>query len=630
MRRPFFLIPLLCLAAAACQKELPARLEVIQDVLSVESPAGGTRLEFIATRSWTATTDVPWCRALPESGNGGVAAATGLTILCEENTSPAARSCKLTLSANGMVQTVVVTQQHKQGALVPTRDFDIGPDAMTLRIPVWKTTDYQAVVDDACKDWLHLVQTKAMTQDDLTVDVDENTFTAREGTIRIHCDGKEETIIIRQRCGIVKFDDAAFKSYCLRSYDTDYDGQLSVEEALAVTALNIPGNVVSVQGLEQFTNLQYLYSDGGADEIDIRKLPKLEELHVSNARSVLFSGHQALKEARILFWKGDSPITISDCPALERLELAYSDTPALTLWSCDALQELQISGLGKISTLSLDNLPGLNKCTVTDCGGLKSAHFTNLPRLETLDCVYNTVLSDIRFATCSALSVLELHDGHIHRLDLSTVSTITTFRCSNNPLKDLNLSGCTRLSTLMFTSTGMESLDFSAIPELAFLELYSSPFKELDFSGLQNLISAQVSGCDLVSLTARDNPRLEDLRCSENQLEHLEVRDCPRLTWLNAQNNQIRSIEGLTNLGSLQDFYCDANQLTALDISGLPRLAQLSCTINRLRSLDLTHNPALFLFMASNNPDLKDIYLLSDQEFAVFSYDEQTATLHYR
>lgn len=629
MRRSLFLIPILCLAAAACQKELPARLEVVQDALSVESPAGRTQLEFTATRSWTATTDAPWCRVVPQSGNGRVNATTALSILFEENNTPNARSCVLTLNADGMTQTVVVTQQHKKGVLIPSRNLDIGPDATTLRIPIWKTTDYRAEVDDACKDWIHLTQTKAMTEDDLSLNIDENLFTAREGTIHIHYNGQEEVITVRQRCGIVKFEDTEFESFCLHVYDTNRDGLLSVDEALVVTNLTIPSAISSIEGLDRFTNLQYLYISANVDLMDTRKLPKLQEIYTYGIRSVLLSGHQSLKKARIVFSGGENPIEVCDCPALEWLEISFSDTQALTIQSCNALQELQISGLSQITSLSLEKLPGLIKCTMLDCEKLATALFSSLPRLEWLDCQNHKVLSDIHFSACSALSYLTLFSCNIHQLDLSVIPSITFLNISDTPLKELNLSGCTHLGELHLMLTALEYLDLSALPGLVNFACYSSSIKSIDFTGLQELRSVDIVNCDLVSLYARNNPHLWLISCPGNKLEHLDVRGCPELTRLLVHDNRLQSIEGLTNLEALQEFDCGFNQLKTLDISRLPGLITLYCPQNQLQSLDLTNNLSLEFFEANNNPGLKDIYLRSDQKFTHFGYDEQTAVLHY-
>lgn len=52
-------------------------------------------------------------------------------------------------------------------------------------------------------------------------------------------------------------DDDVFKEYCLKSFDSDGDGILSMEEAAAVELIiiNNSPNLVSLKGIEYFTNL---------------------------------------------------------------------------------------------------------------------------------------------------------------------------------------------------------------------------------------------------------------------------------------------------------------------------------------------------------------------------------------
>ena len=72
MKRILTILPVLFLAVTACQeKVLPARLEVAQTNLSMESPAGETALELTATRSWIAYTDVPGARSFPPAAMAG-------------------------------------------------------------------------------------------------------------------------------------------------------------------------------------------------------------------------------------------------------------------------------------------------------------------------------------------------------------------------------------------------------------------------------------------------------------------------------------------------------------------------------------------------------------------------------
>lgn len=54
-------------------------------------------------------------------------------------------------------------------------------------------------------------------------------------------------------------DDVVFKKYCLENFDTNRDGKLYQEEANAVHNIDVTGlEVVSLKGIENFTNLKFL------------------------------------------------------------------------------------------------------------------------------------------------------------------------------------------------------------------------------------------------------------------------------------------------------------------------------------------------------------------------------------
>lgn len=59
--------------------------------------------------------------------------------------------------------------------------------------------------------------------------------------------------------GKVAFADANFKAYCVQHFDTDGDGEISKEEALAVTEITVDTkDISSLVGIEHFINLEIL------------------------------------------------------------------------------------------------------------------------------------------------------------------------------------------------------------------------------------------------------------------------------------------------------------------------------------------------------------------------------------
>ena len=623
-----FLIIFLCLLAASCQKELPARLEVAQSTLSAESAAGGQSLDIVSTHSWTVRTDVPWCKVIPSSGNGGVDAVTSLYILFEENAYHYARNCTITLSSGGLTQTVTLTQNHRQGVLVPVAEYDLGPEATSLEVPLWKTTAYTAEVDAACKDWLQITQTRSMSEGALVVEVGENPSVAREGTIHLRCNGKQEEITIRQSCGFVKFSDSEFERACLERCDWDRDGKVSVDEARTLESL-VLYNVAAFQGLEHFANLKHLGVFVSGDAVlDVTPLAALQSLSVYNARNLIVRGNPKLQRLDVSDY-GNNPLEVRDCPALAYLSVITSETPRITIDACPSLAELNLSSLNGLGSLDLTGLPALQRCYVVNCGILSQITAADLPRLESLEVQQNPSLTELGLSACPVLAQLVCFDSALQHLDLSAVPGLETFRCSNTPLKALDLSGSRNLRYLTFMATGLEALDLSGTPALEIFECYDTPVLEMDFTGMQHLNSIQMTGCALVSLTAKDNPELWFLECPSNKLESLEVEDCGKLHTLRFNNNQVHSLTGFVRVGALEELYCDYNLLTELPVGGMPQLRDLFCTYNQLSSLDLRGNLNLSQVSTYGNPGLTDIYLRTGQEIYYLGYDETVTTLHY-
>ena len=59
------------------------------------------------------------------------------------------------------------------------------------------------------------------------------------------------------RQGNIPFEDANFKAYCINNFDTDGDGEISIDEAEAVTEMDIlSDNITSLYGINFFLNLK--------------------------------------------------------------------------------------------------------------------------------------------------------------------------------------------------------------------------------------------------------------------------------------------------------------------------------------------------------------------------------------
>jgi len=81
----------------------------------------------------------------------------------------------------------------------------------------------------------------------------------------------------------VGFNDAAFKAYCIKKFDSNADGLVSIEEAAVVNQINaVSLGIKSLAGIESFTSLQTLNcSNNSISELNLSGLKNLVSLDCS-------------------------------------------------------------------------------------------------------------------------------------------------------------------------------------------------------------------------------------------------------------------------------------------------------------------------------------------------------------
>jgi len=201
-----------------------------------------------------------------------------------------------------------------------------------------------------------------------------------------------------------KMDDIMFIKYCQDFLDPNRDDVLSMEEAAAVDAINIPAQytVSSLKGIEYFTNLSTL---------SCARNP---------VKSIDLSGNAALTEL--------------DCSETQISSLDLSGNKALTVLKCD---DLQISSLDLSKNRKLEHL---------SCSGtrLSSLDLSQNKALKYLNC-NNSALSSLDMSKNKALKEMECQRNRLSSLDLSGNVELVSLDCSDNRLSELDIS-----KTLLF------------------------------------------------------------------------------------------------------------------------------------------------------------------------------------
>ena len=238
-----------------------------------------------------------------------------------------------------------------------------------------------------------------------------------------------------------QMDDPSFKAYCLKNFDADSDGKLSMAEADAVTELLFASPysegesaqcweyeqlLQSLKGVEYFRNLEVLiFEDHQVTNLDVRRNTYLEYLYCSGNKidTLNVSNNKLLKEL-FCFSCGLTGLDVSNNTELQSLScsdnkisfLDVSKNRKLTYLACSTNQ---LTILDVSNNTCLKNLYCVNN-------NLTTLDLTNLPELVSLNCEGNMLTT----------------------LNLENNSQLEYLLCDRNKLTKLNLSNNPKLKLL--------------------------------------------------------------------------------------------------------------------------------------------------------------------------------------
>ena len=632
MKRILTILPVLFLAVTACQeKVLPARLEVAQTNLSMESPAGETALELTATRSWVAYTDVSWCKVIPASGNGGVEASTNLHIILDENPGHSERTCQVTISSGGMKKTVEVKQGHKHGLLLEKTEFELSPDSQTLEIPAWTTVPVTVSIGKEESAWIGQLNTKAMQDAGIVLDIKENRFTTREGRIHLQAGGEDYTVTIRQKPGYVRISDPSFYNYCLYNFDFDRDGQLTMDDAVQVTSMSIGEDLHSIAGIEQFPELRNLFVYRFADTtLDLSRLTHLQRLYVgeSPVRSINLGEAKELLYLDLNFTMLEQ-LDLRGRTGLETLYLnGNQKLSRLYLSGCSSLRELSITN-SIFESLDLRTCKGLQSLNILQAYELRELNVSGLPELGRI-LIAETSLDELDLSACPALHTLIARYTRLRELSFVRTGLVQMELSQNSQLTSVRIDGCEQFASFACGACEkLESLAITDCPAFFGMEVSQCLASSITLKKLPEAKSVVLRSNQCSLLTLEDLPQCQQLYCDYNLLTSLDLSGCPALTYLFCSSNKLTELD-LSAQSELQYLYCSDNSLQQLDLSKNPNLVEVNCNSNFLTELDLTSNSGMSLISCYNNP-LKYIYLKSGAEHQpAINYDPTVTTIVYR
>ena len=308
------------------------------------------------------------------------------------------------------------------------------------------------------------------------------------------------------------FEDANFKAYLVANFDTDGDGEISKEEALAITKIIVgTKDIESLAGIEHMANLTELRCEGPWSIFEPEEDPegKLKTLDVSKNvnLTILYCGFNQL-----------TSLDVTNNPKIEQLRCAGNNLNSLDVSKNTELIEFEAYN-NRLSSIDVSNNPELEYIDLTN-NQIKSIDVSNNPKLYYIDLTNNQIKS----------------------IDVSKNLELERIICSDNKLTSIDVTNNQKLTTLNISGNSIVKIDLGNNPELKHLICNKNKISELELS---------------------NNKKLKSLNVNDNNLTSLTVNCCPEIKTLKANNNLIKEMD-ISELTSLFDFYCSGNPLETL------------------------------------------------------------------
>lgn len=309
------------------------------------------------------------------------------------------------------------------------------------------------------------------------------------------------------------FEDANFKAYLVANFDTDGDGEISYEEALAITMIDVDtDNIESLAGIEHMANLTELNCEG----------------------PFVMSGYEP-EEGRGKL----KTLDVSKNTKLTKLYCGFN----------------QFSSLDLTSNVLLERL----RCAGNDLNNLDVSKNTELTRLT----AYNNHLSSIDVSYNTKLEVIDLSNNQIKSIDISKNESLATFNCDDNLLTELDPSNNQKLTNIYCSNNNLSSINVRKNQKLAKLVIIGNSIPQIDLRNNSELTHLFCEKNKISELDLSNNTKLRQLTVNDNSLSSLTVNCCPEIKTLKANNNLIKEMD-ISELTSLSDFYCSGNPLETL------------------------------------------------------------------
>lgn len=397
---------------------------------------------------------------------------------------------------------------------------------------------------------------------------------------------------------VISFGCPNFKAYCVENFDTDGDGEITEDEARAVTDIKASMlNITSLVGIEYFSNLETI-------DVSFNKLETLDLSHSPKLTSVIVNGNKlqslslaGLADLQTLDCSNNklTALNVSESEGLKTLICSGNSIGALNVKKNKALTDLQCSN-NQFAALDLKNntlletlycrknnisVLDVTKLTVLknlDCSNnnLASLNLYQNTLLETLYCANNN-LTYLGVSANTALTVLDCSGNALTALDLSKNAALETLSCANNAMTSLDVSrNASLLSVNCKGNVSMAKLWVKDAAQAAALTIQKEDITQIAFNdGGINIPDAKLKTYLLaifdddedgeISIVEAEN--VQNVNCSGRGIADLTgLECCPNLKYLNFSGNSVTTAD-LPNLTKLETVVAYGNALTRLNLN---------------------------------------------------------------
>lgn len=575
-------------------------ISISPKTLSFSYKGGEETVTVTSAKAWTLEGSADWITVDKTEGEGGQETVTFTVSTINETEE--AKTVTFNFVSGGEKAPLEITQNQEGKLIIDEESKTLSVSNTEQNVTVKLQTNIEpvtATIEEGV-DWIEAVDTRAMIDKEFSFKVLANTKGPREATITFKNADASEQIVIKQAGKELTYPaviaDKFLKTYIMTNFDKNKDGEISKEEAEAVTAIEMRDTeIASIDGLEYFPNLESVdFAKHRLMKVDFSQCPSLKKLNVSQG-----AGLSSLVLPATL-----EELSIMQCPILKKINLSVAPN----------LKNLNASSTGFAVA------PDLSKNTKLETVGFSRAEFTTIDVSKNTELKSLSVGSDM-FNSLDVTNNTKLTDlsvtGKITTLDLTKNTQLESLSIENTKIAEIDVTNCPYLRSINFNSTPIEVIDLSRNLLLTSASAYmASSLKTVWLSKGQTIESTSnindfikykdyVAGPDAIANIEDDVYKTYLLTFDKNGDGKLDKTEVEAITEINIKGLGVKSLKGVeyVNFTNVRKLDCSDNELTELPVAGFfTNLEEIDFSNNQLTGrIELNKCKKLRILKGSDN-----------------------------